>query len=304
MTSPMDASASQPGRTIAVLGAAGRIGRATALALRAREMRVRAVVRSRAHAEQLEAQGCEVAIADLREREQIVAAIDGVGAVHAFFPTTPQAVDAVKEMRSAIDAITDALHLTAPPAVLAISDYGAELATGTGVTETFHYFEMRLRELPGALTLLRSAEHMQNWARQIPAALGSGTLESLHHPLSKRFPTISAPDVGAIAAELLLEPPPATSPRIVQAEGPRRSTALDVAAILTDLTGRTVVAHELPREQWAAALRRGGLGDSYAALIVELFDAHNAGRIGVAPGSEVRRGTTDLREVIASLLPR
>ena len=36
-----------------------------------------------------------------------------------------------------IDAISDALHLAAPPAVLAISDYGAELPTGTGVTETF-----------------------------------------------------------------------------------------------------------------------------------------------------------------------
>ena len=51
-------------------------------------------------------------------------------------------------------------------------------------------------------------------------------------------------------------------------------------------------------------LRRGGLGESYAKLIVELFDAHNAGRIDVAPRSEVRPGTTDLREVIVSLLPR
>jgi NAD(P)H dehydrogenase (quinone) len=289
---------------IAVFGAAGRIGQAAARALRAQEVPVRAVVRSRAPAGQLEAMGCEVAVADLREREQVAAAIDGVDAVHVMFPTAPQAPDAVSEMRAAIDAVSGALRATPPPAVLAISDYGAELERGTGVTLTFHYLETRLRELPSALTLLRSAEHMQNWARQIPAALQTGILDSLHHPLTKRFPTVSAPDVGVIAAALLLDPPVQTSPRIVQVEGPQRYTTLDVAAILTDVAGRTVVARELDRAEWEVALRRGGLSDSYATLIVELFDAHNAGRIDVALGSEVRRGTSDLRDVIASLLPQ
>jgi uncharacterized protein YbjT (DUF2867 family) len=289
---------------IAVFGATGRIGRATAQALRAQDVPVRAVVRSRAQAGQLEAWGCEVAVADVREREQVAAAIDGVDAVHVMFPTAPRAPDAVSEMRAAIDSVSGALRATAPPAVLAISDYGAELETGTGVTLMFHYLETRLRELPCALTLLRSAEHTQNWARQIPAALETGTLDSLHHPLTKRFPTVSAPDVGVIAAALLIDPPPPTSPRIVQVEGPQRYTALDVAAILTDVAGRTVVARELARAEWETALRRTGLSAGYATLIVELFDAHNAGRIDVAPGSEVRKGTTDLLDVIASLLPQ
>ena len=289
---------------IAVLGATGRIGQATAQALRAQEVPVRAVVRSRERVGQLEALGCKVAVADLRECEQVAAAIDGVDAVHVMFPTAPQAPDALSEMTAAIDAVAGALRATAPPAILAISDYGAELETGTGVTLTFHHLETRLRELPSALTLLRSAEHMQNWARQIPAALQTGTLGSLHHPLTKRFPTVSAPDVGVAAATLLLDPPAAGQPRIVQVEGPQRYTALDVAAVLSDVAGRTVVARELARGEWKAALRRGGLSDSYATLIVELFDAHNAGRIDVAPGSEVRHGTTELRDVIASLLPR
>jgi uncharacterized protein YbjT (DUF2867 family) len=107
-----------------------------------------------------------------------------------------------------------------------------------------------------------------------------------------------------IAAALLIDPPPPTSPRIVQVEGPQRYTALDVAAILTDVAGRTVVARELARAEWETALRRTGLSAGYATLIVELFDAHNAGRIDVAPGSEVRKGTTDLLDVIASLLPQ
>jgi NAD(P)H dehydrogenase (quinone) len=298
-----DANAAERGLAlIAVLGATGKIGQAAAQALRAHGTPVRAVVRDRSRVGNLAEWGCEIAVADLREPDQIAAAIDGAGAVHVIFPTAPRAADAVAEKRATIDAIAAALRAVAPAVVLAISDYGAELDEGTGVTLTFNYLELRLGDLPSAVTFLRSAEHMQNWARQLPAALQTGTLESLHHPLTKRFPTVSAPDVGVIAAKLLLDPPPQASPRIICVEGPRRYTPLDVAAALSDLAGRKIVAHELSRADWQTALRRGGLGESYANLIVELFDAHNAGRIEVAAGSEIRRGTTELRDVIASLL--
>jgi NAD(P)H dehydrogenase (quinone) len=287
---------------VAVFGATGSIGRATAEVLRAGGASVRAVVRDASRAGRLQELGCEIRVADLRYPDQIAAAIDEASAVHVIFPTAPQAVDAVAEMRATIDAIAAALRKVAPPVVLAVSDYGAELDEGTGVTLTFNYLEMRLRDLPSAVTFARSAEHMQNWARQIPAALQTGTLASLHHPLTKRFPTVSAPDVGVIAADLLLNPAPEPSPRIIYVEGPRRYTVLDVAAALSDVAGREVVARELPRADWKSALRRGGLGESYAKLIVELFDSHNAGRIEVAAGAEVRKGTTELRKVMASLL--
>jgi NAD(P)H dehydrogenase (quinone) len=287
----------------AVFGGTGRIGGATVRALRERGAPVRAIVRDGHGAGALEALGCEIDVADLRDPAAIVAAIEGAAAVHVIVPVAPQAADALTEMNGAIDAIADALRESAPPVVLAISDYGAEVDGPTGITRTFHRLEARLRDLPGAVTFVRSAEHMQNWARQVPAAVDTGTLASLHHPLTKRFPTVSAPDVGLVAAELLLDEAGAdASPRVVHVEGPRRYTALDVAAALTDLSGREVVARELPREQWSTALERGGVGPSYAALVTALFDAHNAGLIGAEEGGEIRRGTTELRDVLASLV--
>ena len=86
-----------------------------------------------------------------------------------------------------------------------MSDYGAELESGTGITMLFHAMENHLKTVVENLTLLRAAEHMQNWARVLPVALSTGILPSLHHPLSKRFPTVAAEDVGRIAAELLLD---------------------------------------------------------------------------------------------------
>src|SRR5438876_4594290 len=94
---------------------------------------------------------------------------------------------------------------------------------------------------------------------------------------------------------------PVTTARVT--EGPRRYTALDVAATLSELAGRDVVARELPRSEWLAALQRGGVGASYAELIADLFDAHNAGRIDAQhDAGEVRHAPTGLRAALSELL--
>jgi uncharacterized protein YbjT (DUF2867 family) len=286
--------------TYTIFGATGKVGRATARALRDRGLRVRAVVRDERRGRDLVEWGCELAVADVRDPATIARAVDGADAVQVICPIVPTALDAPAELRGAVDAFAEALMAAPPPVVLAISDYGAELDSGTGITLTFHRLEQRLRELPSDVTFLRSAEHMQNWRRQIPAAVESGVLGSLHQPLTKRFPTVSAPDLGLVAAELLSDEAP---PRIVHLEGPQRYTALDVAATLSELAGRTIVARELPRSEWVAALRRGGVGASYAELVAELFDAHNAGRIDAQhDAGEVHHAPTGLRTALSELV--
>jgi NAD(P)H dehydrogenase (quinone) len=131
-------------------------------------------------------------------------------------------------------------------------------------------------------------------------ALETGVLPSFHHPASKIFPTISAPDL-VIAAEFLLQTPVGTSPHIVHAEGPRRYSAIDVAASLSEISGRQIAAKEIPESEWISVLTRAGSSESYANLIRELYVAHNAGRIDAEPGGEVRLGTTGLREAFRAL---
>ena len=144
---------------------------------------------------------------------------------------------------------------------------------------------------------------MENWSRVIKTAAKTGALPSLHHPLTKRFPTISAFDVGALAAELLLAPlDDQISPRIVYAEGPRRYTAEDVAETVSLLAGCEVRASELPRNEWEATLGRAGLSESYCALVTELYDAHNAGQIDAKPeAGEIRYGQTSLLDALRAI---
>jgi NAD(P)H dehydrogenase (quinone) len=276
---------------IAVLGATGNIGRATIGKLRQQGVPVRAVVRDPVRAADLNL-GFDIVVADLEDTRSVRRAIDGADTVQVICPTYPCSSDAGGDMMRTVEAIAAALEHMEPTYIVAISDYGAELPDGTGVTLMFHFLEARLRRVDADVTFVRSAEHMQNWARQVPTALRTGMLATLHHPVTKSFPTVSAPDVGLVAAELLLEP----NTRIVYVEGPRRYTARDVAeAIGVDVT-------ELPQSEWVPTLVRGGISQSYAELVAELFVAHNAGRIDVELGvTDVRKGQTELRDVMRGL---
>ena len=142
---------------------------------------VRAVVRDRSKAGHFVAFGCEIAVADLRDTAALARAIGGASAVQVICPVAAQGDDAPAEMRRSIEAIGEAVDAALPPTVLAISDYGAELSAGTGVTMLFHALEERLRRTSSRLIFLRSAEHMQNWSRLIKVAAQTGALPSLHH---------------------------------------------------------------------------------------------------------------------------
>jgi NAD(P)H dehydrogenase (quinone) len=287
-----------------IFGASGNAGRAAAIRLREFGFSVRGVVRDKCSAADLAALGCEIAVADLNDAASLAAALEGAQAVQMLCPVVADHPEPLQAMRHMTDVLAGALATARCPRVLAISDYGAQLSGGTGITLAFHYLEQRLKQLPVTLTLLRSAEHMQNWARVAKAALATGVLPSFHDPVTKQFPTVAAQDVGRIAAHLLMETPgTGSATHIVHVEGPRRLGTQDVAYALAEIGGRAVVAKVPPRDQWDPILVRAGLGPAYVQLVTELYDAHNAGLIDVEEGvGETRFGTTTLAEMLRSML--
>ncbi|MEQ5843133.1 NAD(P)H-binding protein [Paraburkholderia acidicola] len=291
-----------------IFGASGNVGRASIAALRRAGKPVRAVVRHAQQGEPFAQLGCDVALADLADSASIEQALEGATAVQMLCPVPQGDPHPEHTMRSMIDAATIALRAQPPAVLLALSDYGAQIEQGTGITMLFHYLETQLKPLAGSRTqliLLRAAEHMHNWNRVMPAALATGQLPSLHHPLDKRFPTVAAQDVGTLAAELLTDDAATAPLRIVSVEGPRRVDAHNVASVLSDASGRPVAARELPRDAWTATLLRAGLSEGHAQLIVDLYDAHNAGHIDVEAGvGEQHFGTTELAQVFAAVMPQ
>jgi NAD(P)H dehydrogenase (quinone) len=283
---------------IVVCGATGRIGGTAARALRARGLAVKAVVRDAAKSAPLVEQGCTLAVADLADASSLTKAFRDATAVLVICPVPPSEV-VVEKARRVIDGVGAALEAVAPAVVVAISDYGAHVPDGTGITLILRSLDGRLRGLRAATTFLRSAEHMQNWLRQLAVVRATGMLPSLHHPITRPFPTVSAFDVGRVAAEILAAPAAALAgPRTIHVEGPRRYAAADVAAVFARRLGRDVTAHAVDRAEWAAALAKAGIGGSFARLVIELQDAHNRGLVEIEPGGTVHRASTELADAL------
>ncbi|KAF2154103.1 NAD(P)-binding protein [Myriangium duriaei CBS 260.36] len=288
----------------AVVGASGKIGHATSLALREANMPVRAVVRHDSRSDQLRAIGCEIAVADLYDSDALAKAIAGAETVQVIVPPSLQANDGAQQMRIAIESIGSALEKTNPKRVLAISDYGAHVDHDIGMPTMCRTLEARISKLGGHKVILRSAEHMQNWARAIPAAVASGTLTSFPISTDMPLPIVSAPDVGQIAAKILLQPVEDDRLEVVHAEGPRRCSVDDVAAVLNQLLGRNIDVKVATRSQWKNGLQHA-MSPSLAELLVKANDALNqGGLIDVEPDSgTVFHGTTDLLDGLRPLLP-
>ena len=157
-----------------ILGATGKIGRSTIAALRRAGKPVRAVVREQSKTEDLVQLGCEIIVADLQDGAALAKAFEGVSVVQVICPVTPRATDTAEDMKRSIEIVAHVLERAKTPIVLAISDYGAELDAGTGITLLFNVLEERFRRLPSQLIFLRSAEHMQNWARVMKVAAQTG----------------------------------------------------------------------------------------------------------------------------------
>jgi NAD(P)H dehydrogenase (quinone) len=288
----------------AIVGAAGNVGYSTSMALRKAGVPVRAILRDAAKAASLDDLGCEIALADLQDAEALAKAIAGADAVQIIIPLAPRAKDPAEDLRQMIDSLARALEQAPPKRLLAISDYGAHVADDIGMPTIFRRLEARLGQLDVPKLVLRSAEHMHNWGRVIPVALASGNLPTFHDAVDRVFPTIAAPDLGLIAAELLLRPVHGKDLEIVHAEGPRRYSANDVATALTQLSGRPVRARAVPRAQWKETFERN-MSASLAELLIKANDAQNeGGLVDVEPNAgEVRHGTIELIDALRPLLP-
>lgn len=290
-----------------VFGATGRVGGSAVAELLRLGLRVRAVSRDLMRAAQFVPDECEIVTADLRDRSGVERAIEGATGVLLVCPLASSTPNVVNAAQRIIDASAGAIDAMRPQTVVAISGYGAHQRSGTGLATIFHRLERHLGSVPASVTFLRSAEHVQNWARYALVARRRGVLESMHHPVTKLFPVVSADDVGTEAAHLLAESRTRAAtgrPRVVHIEGPCRCSAVDVAATFSALVSRPVHATELRRDAWHARLLAAGSSDEYALLVEQFQDAHNSRRIDVEwSAGELRRGRTTLSEALNAAIP-
>jgi len=235
---------------IAVAGATGTQGGATARALLRDGHPVRALTRSpgSAAAGELARLGARVAYADFADRGSLDAALAGCSALFAV--TTPFTGGVEREVADGIALLEAAAATGTIEHITLTSAANADRDTGIAHFDSKHRVERHLATLGVGWTVVAPAVFMEQYTKPpTPQGLRDGVFARAMAP-DKPFTLIAAEDIGAFAARTLTAAAEFAGRRIDIASDVR--TGKEIASILGAACGREVVFEEIPLEQVAA----------------------------------------------------
>ena len=285
----------------AITGASGRTGSAAAQALLDRGLPVRVVLRDPAKAVIWREQGAEVAIADLADVDAMTAALSDTSGAYIVSPQQYGRDDLFERAIVIAETVEAAVRRAAVPRVVALSSVGAGEDHGTGWIAMNRSLEQALGRLPIPVAFLRAAYFMENWQPMIQPATSEGILRSFLAPTERPIPMIATPDIGSIAASVILQE--WHDQRIIDLAGPREYSPMDVASCLSDQLGRGIDTIPVPEGEWTAALAGAGLSEAALAGFIEMTRGLNNGHIDFkeCDTTERRRGETSLDQAIGAM---
>ncbi len=252
---------------IAVMGAAGKTGRAIVRALAARGQPVRALVRrAEQRAEVLAGGATEAVVGDLHDAEAVTAALHGAQAVYHLCPNVhPDEISIGQTVIAAAQAA------------------GAERFVYHSVlhpqTEDMphHWRKLRVEEAlfkSGlSVTLLQPTAYMQNLLAGWAAITAQGVYR-VPYAVASRLSLVDLRDVAEAAARVLTEPGHAGA--TYELVGTPGLSQTEVAAALAEALGRPVRAEATDHAAWSAAAHANGLPDDARRTLLQMFEYYEA----------------------------
>jgi uncharacterized protein YbjT (DUF2867 family) len=213
-------------------------------------------------------EGCaEVRVADLRDELE---ARDAFARIDKLFLVTPLRPDQV-EMGERLIAAAEAAGVKH---VVKLSVIGAELEPGTLFGRQHRAVEGAIERSGMAHTFLRANEPMQTMAGSWGATIARDDRFCL--PTGDAAVSwIDARDVAAVGVEALLDD--GFAGRALTLTGPSAVTYSEVAAIISDVTGRRVEYVDVPEETARADLAAAGIPEPILTGILEVWGGQKAG---------------------------
>jgi uncharacterized protein YbjT (DUF2867 family) len=279
---------------IAVFGATGQTGIEVTRQLAARSVLTRALVHSPQKAKMLEPLGVEIVQADLEQPTTIEAALQG--AERAYFVTSGEVTQLSSRFYAAAQR-AGVKHI-----VRLSGSFMVHEPHGIRFDELHQRAELDLEGSGLAWTHLRPSYFMQNLLLQ--GASGVLALPFAHRPVN----LVDVRDIAAVAVEALTGTGHAG--QVYEITGPEALTFDEVAAQLTQVSGRTFTYTPVSRAEFKATLQQWGLPDGVAGDLAneygEIGDGHPAFstprdtvlRLTGKPGRSVRDFARDFAEAL------
>ena len=283
----------------AITGITGQVGGEVARNLLAAHQNVRGVVRDVSKCKEWAERGCGLVSADINNAAELAATFKGVDGAFVLVPPNFDPSPDFNEARTLAATLSSAFVAARLRKVVYLSTIGAQ-ATRSNLLTQHTIIEQALRKLPVAITFLRPAWFMENFAWDVAPAK-NGAIQSFLQPLDKLFPMVATSDIGRVAAELLQET--WEGQRVIELEGPRRVTPTEVAATFANLLGRPVRIEAVPHETWGALFKSQGMKNPEPRI--QMLDGFNEGWIefeGNPAGT--RKGKVALETVLRTLIER
>ncbi|MGV9709140.1 SDR family oxidoreductase [Gordonia sp. NPDC003424] len=267
--------------TYAVTGATGGLGGSAVRALIERGVAptdVVAIVRNPEKAQDLRSAGVQIRVADYGDRAGLAEALAGVDKLLLVSsPTVGQRIDQHTNVIEA--ARTAGVGLIAYTSLLRADSSPLTLATEHVATEKL------LADSGIPFLLLRNGWYTENYLAAAPAAIDGGVLYGAARD-GRTAPAARADYAEAAAVALISGTPGA----VFELAGSEHLTYDDLAALLTEVSGKPVRYQDLPEADYAAALTQAGIPAPMAGVLAN-SDA------GVAVGA-LDATSTDLVDLL------
>jgi len=283
----------------AVIGVTGQVGGQVAMKLLAAGQRVRAVLRDQSKAGPWIERGCEIALAASDDAAALTAAFEGAHGVFLMIPPDYDPAPGFPAVQRVIAALGRALEAARPQQLVFLSTVGAQVEAFSLLNNS-RMVESALRELPVASAFVRAAWFMENAAWDVAAAR-AGLIPSFLQPLEHAIPMVATADIASTIASTLQERWQGT--RVIELEGPRRYSAVDIANGFAAILGHPVRTEAVPRDSWEQLFITQGM--QHPEPRMRMLDGFNQGWIDFEHGQAGSiKASTTLEVVLRDLVER
>ena len=258
----------------------GNVGKAATDRLLDAAADVVVVHRDPAKVEGFANRGADVRQGSIDDPVSLTAASAGADALLWVTPVVPTAVNLRAAQNDFGVAAAAAIQANGIARVVNVSSVGAHHDAGTGPIAGLHDVEEMLDATGAAVLHLRPAYFFENYAPQVQVINAMGAIML---PVSgdKSIPMISSGDVGAVAAEELLDESWSEG-TIRGLHGPVDLTFDEAAAAISAAIGRQVRHSRIDEMQARMGLSMLGLGQSVIDAMIELYKAIESGHLAPA----------------------
>lgn len=261
--------------TYAIMGASGNIGKILAQELLKKGHQVRAIVRDKNKAKDLQTGGAKIFSANYENSKDLAPIFEGASAIFSFIPPGWEQNDLGIYQDRVGKAICEAIKMASIKNVLNLSSIGAELKEGTGPISGLYRQEQRLNSIKSLNVLhLRPHYFMENLFAAFPSIAAKERISSSIRG-NLGIPMIETDDIGRKAADFL-DRLDFHGTSIFEYVGPREVTLIEVTHTLGKAIGHPGLKfHQATEEEEKQNMLSSGINPKTAELIIEMGRAFN-----------------------------